>query len=117
MTLYDAMHNFTDKIPPEDIELLVCDNQENHEHREFERAFFYKKGSMLPHEYRAQGENDVERFLDHMANYKTAWEPAKETGYYILVNCPAENRLKLRLCHINPLDSKYIVIDPLEDKE
>ena len=72
---------------------------------------------LLPHEYRAKGNNDVERFLDHLENEQSAWKPAPQTGYYMLVHCPKEGRSMYHLCTINPLDSKYIIINPLDDDE
>lgn len=36
MRLFDIMHNFTDELPPEGIELLVCDNPDNPDDRIFE---------------------------------------------------------------------------------
>ncbi len=117
MRLFDIMENFTDKLPPENIRLLVCDNPEHPEDRIFEIAWFYKKGSMLPHEYKAQGSNEVSRLFDYLENEQTAWEPAAETGYYILQYCPKEDRQRYCLSCINPLDSKYKILDPLDDPE
>ena len=117
MRLFDIMHNFTDELPPEGIELLVCDNPDNPDDRIFERATFYKKGSMLPNEYIGHGTTDAERFFDYMANHTSTWEPAPETGYYILVNCPVDNRVVYKLCCINPLDSTYIIMDPLDEDD
>ena len=53
----------------------------------------------------------------YMENHTSTWEPAPETGYYILVNCPIDNRVVYKLCCINPLDSKYIIIDPLDEDD
>ena len=117
MKLFDIMKDFNEELPPENIELLVCDNPANPEDRIFERACFFRKGSLLPHEYRAKGRSDAERFLDYIGNEQSAWKPAPQTGYYMLVHCPKEDRQVYKLCCINPLDSRYIIINPIEDDE
>lgn len=117
MKLFDIMKNFNEEIPPQNVELLVCDNPADPENRIFERVCFFRKGTLLPHEYRAKGNNDVERFFDHLENEQSTWKPAPQTGYYMLVHCPKEGRSMYRLCTINPLDSKYIIINPLDDDE
>ena len=77
----------------------------------------YASSAKAPYLYRAKGNNDVERFFDHLENEQSAWKPAPQTGYYMLVHCPREGRSMYRLCTINPLDSKYIIINPLDDDE
>lgn len=115
MKLINIMKRFTKTPPPEDVDLLVCNITDDPEDRMFERVRFYRKGSVLEHEYRAKGDNDLERFLDHMENEPSAWEPAPETGYYFLIHCPKEDRLLWHISRINPLDSLYVIIDPEED--
>ena len=112
MRLIDIMKKFTDALPPEDTNLIVCNITHKADDREFEQARFFKKGSLLKHEYRANGTNEMERFFDQLINEPTAWEEAPETGYYILIYCPAEERVKWHLSRIKPLDSLYVILDP-----
>ncbi len=114
MRLIDIMKKFTDTLPPENIDLIVCNITDNPDDRDFERARFFKKGTTLEHEYRPCGRDEIERILDHLANEPTAWEPAPETGYYILIYCPAEDRSKWILSRIKPLDSLYVILDPAD---
>ena len=115
MKLFDIMKGFTKVMPPEDVDLIVCDEHANPDARDFEVVRFYKKGSLLKHEYIAKGSCDAERFIDHLENEPSAWELAPESGYYFLDYCPVEKRLKWFPDKINPLDSLYVIIDPLDD--
>lgn len=114
MRLIDIMKKFTDALPPEDVDLIICNITDDPDNREFERARFYKKGSLVKHKYRSSVENEMERFLDHLVNEPTAWEPAPETGYYLLIYCLAEERVKWHLSRIKPLDSLYVILDPAD---
>ena len=114
MRLIDIMKKFTDVLPPEDVDLIICNITDDPDGREFERARFFKKGSLLKHEYRSTGRDEMERFLDQLVNEPSAWEQAPETGYYILIYCPAEERVKWHLSRIKPLDSLYVILDPAD---
>lgn len=114
MRLIDIMKKFTDTLPPEDVDLIICNITDDPDNREFERARFFKKGSLLKHEYRSSGKDAIERLLDCLVNEPTAWEQAPETGYYILIYCPKEERMKWHLCRIKPLDSLYVILDPAD---
>ena len=81
MKLFDIMKNFNEEIPPQNVDLLVCDNPADPEDRIFERVCFFRKGTLLPHEYRAKGKNDVEQFFDHLENEQSAWKPAFGTAH------------------------------------
>ena len=112
MRLIDIMKKFTDVLPPEDVDMIICNITDDPDDREFERARYFRKGSLLKHEYRSKGRDEMERFLDQLVNEPSAWEQAPETGYYILIYCPAEERVKWHLSRIKPLDSLYVILDP-----
>ena len=111
MNLIDIMVKFADVFPPEDVDLLICNITDNPEDRDFERARFFKKGTLLKHEYRSKATNAMERFVDHLENEPSAWEPAPETGYYFLIYCPKEERVKWHISRIKPLDSLYVILE------
>ncbi|GAA0797628.1 hypothetical protein GCM10008910_20640 [Faecalicatena orotica] len=47
MILIDIMKKFTDTLPPEDVDLIVCNITDTLDDRDFERARFFKKGTPL----------------------------------------------------------------------
>lgn len=44
MKLFDIMKNFNEEMPPQNVDLLVCDNPADPEDRIFERVCFFRKG-------------------------------------------------------------------------
>lgn len=58
MRLIDIMKKFTDVLPPEDVDMIICNITDDPDDREFERARFFKKGSLLKHEYRSKGSDE-----------------------------------------------------------
>lgn len=118
MSLHDNLIPFIEKLPPENIDLFVSDCNEEREDRTYGILRFFRKGTPIIENHYCpppKGLGAEDRLLHAIFGGIDISRPAPKTGYYFLepVN---ENDCKWMLSCINPLDSKYVVINPEEEQ-
>ncbi len=113
MYILEHLTSVTDKLPPEDVDLFVCADPEDHE---YEIARFYQKGSLIEEMGFSRAKDPVKRALEDLLGVNNYFKTAEETGFYILDSVGSEDgECHWRLLSYNPLDCSYAVICPEDE--
>ena len=110
---------FTEKRPPEGVDLFVCGNPDCTRERTYGVMQYFEKGTHLPDVFCTNAPTRDERLIDALFRMKEGCRIAPETGYYFMDTVEEDDAgcdAVWLLSGINPLDSVYAVINP-EDME
>lgn len=113
-TILEHLTPFTEKMPPEDIDLFVC--EENDTERTYGIMRFFMKGSVLPRSYGNEGKTPEERLLERIFRDPDDDAFAPATGFYRYEKSRSSDGRKgvWVKSSMNPLDAAYIAINPEE---
>ena len=114
MNIIQHMTKFTDKMPPEGVDLFVVCNPES-EDRDYEILRFYKKGSEIEDDYRSPLPNGIAKLMDEVIHFGSLHHPAEKTGYYMF-DLKEDSPVVWRPSNYNVLDSVWAVINPEEEE-
>ena len=110
---------FTEKRPPEGVDLFVCGNPDCTKERIYGIMQYFEKGTHLPDVLCTNAPTRDERLIDALFRMKEDCRIAPETGYYFMDTVEEDDAGRdavWLLSSINPLDSVYAIINP-EDME
>ena len=110
---------FTEKRPPEGVDLFVCGNPDCTRERTYGIMQYFEKGTQLPDVFCTNAPTRDERLIDALFRMKEGCRIAPETGYYFMDTVEEDDAgcdAVWLLSGINPLDSVYAVINS-EDME
>ena len=113
MSILKNMTRFTDRMPPEGVDLFVVWDPDT-EDREYCVARFFKKGALIEDEYRSQLPKGPEKLLDEILNHGSLHHPAEKTGYYMYHNDELSPVIWWPV-RCEPLDSLWAVINPEDE--
>ena len=109
MKYYQHMTEFTDKMPPEGVDLFIVVDPES-EDRDYDIVRFYKKGTLITDDYRSPIPCGIEKLLDELQHFESLKHPAPKTGYY-LFRYEEKSPCVWWPSSYNTLDSMYFVIN------
>ena len=110
---------FTERRPPEGVDLFVCGNPDCTRERTYGVMQYFEKGTQLPDVFCTNAPTRDERLIDALFRMKEGCRIAPETGYYFMDTVEEDDAgcdAVWLLSGINPLDSVYAVINS-EDME
>lgn len=113
-TILEHLTPFTERMPPEGIDLFVC--EENDSRRRYGIMRFFIKGSLLPGCCGNHGKTPEERLLERIFRDPDDDAFAPATGFYRYEKIRSSDGRKGAWVKssINPLDAAYIAINPEE---
>ena len=115
MSIIQNMTKFTDRMPPEGVDLFVVCNPDS-EIRDYDVLRFYKKGTQIEDDYRSPLPSGMEKLMDEILHHGILHHAAEKTGYYMFKykeNCP----VVWWPSSYNVLDSVWAVINPEEESK
>lgn len=115
MSIIQHMTKFTEKLPPEGVDLFVVCNPDS-EDRDYDILRFYKKGTQIEDDYRSPIPCGMEKLLDEIMHHGSLHHPAEKTAYYMFKykeNCP----VVWWPSSYDVLDSVWAVINPEKEKK
>ena len=113
MSIIQNMTKFTDRMPPEGIDLFVVCHPDS-EVRDYDILRFYRKGSQIEDDYQSPYSDGIEKFLDEILHHGTLHHAAEKTGYYMfecMENCP----VVWWPSNYEVLDSVWAVVNPEDE--
>ena len=117
MSIIETLTPFLKKVPPENVDLFVCDMAKDAQDRIYEVMRFYHKGSVLDDDSFEPPDMSLaprERLLRAIFEENPNPRRAEKTGYYLLAPFD-DDHCVLNLMGINPLDSAYAIINPEDE--
>ncbi|MCI2154400.1 MAG: hypothetical protein LKK26_06600 [Solobacterium sp.] len=114
MSIFNFLIPFTEKLPPENVDLFVCSHAEDPKERTYGIMRYFKKGTVCCIADPVEGSSWEERMVNAVFNDRRPTQTIPETGYYFL----SEGDGDCIWLHssIKPLDSSYAVINPEDDR-
>ena len=115
-TIIEHLTPFTERIPPENTDLFVCEEKDNG--RRYGIMRFFKKGTLMPRSCSNEAKTIEEWLLKQIFNEPCEGEYAPATAFYRFVkNRKHDEKPGVWIkSSINPLDASYIIINPEELK-